>query len=78
MLIHVGLRLFARDGGFSDHFFVTLGFDPQTPLAVRDGELRLPDLAAVDTARPPLLMFFFADPKEGLTVRLDYINVYFA
>ncbi len=76
--IYVGLRSFLRDGGYHDHIFGSLQLSPQRCVAVAADALKLPDLAPVDVEHSPTLLIFLADPKEGLRVRLDYINLYFA
>ncbi len=76
--VYAGLRLFEREGGFTQHFFGSLTLDPQRRTMAISGQLKLPDLAAVDTERSPLLLLFFTPPEDGLQLRLDYINVRFA
>lgn len=78
LMMHVGLRIFPRQGGFTDHGLTSLPLDPQTQTAVRAGVLRLPDLAGINTDQPPLLVLLFADPEQGLRIRFDYLNLYFA
>jgi hypothetical protein len=78
LTVHIGLRFFPRQGGFGDHALAALPLDPQSPSAVRAGPLNLPDLAAIKTELPPLLVLSFAPPEDGLRFRLDYLNLYFA
>ena len=71
------LRLPLKDGGFADATFSTFDIEPGLKGTNKSGELKLPDIAGLDTSRKPLLLLFF-DTKAKLAITLNYVNLYFS
>ena len=75
--VRADLRLPLKDGGFADATFSVFEMEPGLKGTNRSGELKLPDIAGLDTNRKPLLLLFF-DTKTKLAITLNYINLYFS
>jgi hypothetical protein len=73
----VVLRLPQREGGDIDHDIAGYFLAPGRQSSAASGELKLPDINSADTARKPLVLFFF-DLRQELTILVHYINLYFA
>jgi glycosyltransferase involved in cell wall biosynthesis len=71
------LRLPRKAGGTFDHRFAELRLSETGRSCHRSGALRLPDLSETDPERRPRLLFFF-DSKANLTLRVDYLTLYFS
>lgn len=71
------LRLPLKDGGSTDTTFSPFEMAPELKGTNRSGELKLPDIAGLDTSRKPMLLLFF-DTKAKLAITLNYINLYFS
>ena len=71
------LRFARKAGGVIDHRFAELRLSETGRSCHRRGPLRLPDLSEADKDRRPRLLFFF-DSKSDLTLRVDYLTIYFS
>jgi glycosyltransferase involved in cell wall biosynthesis len=71
------LRFARKGGGMIDHRFAELRLSSSDRSCHRRGALRLPDLSEADKDMPPKLLFFL-DSKSDLTLRVDYLTVYFS
>ena len=71
------LRLPGPDGDTVDHRFADFLLADTARSAHQRGEFVLPDLSRVDANQRPKLILFF-DTKANLTLRIDYLTVYFA
>ena len=71
------LRLPLKAGGTVEHRLAEFRLSELERNCNRSGVLALPDLSEVDAAGKPRLIFFF-DSKSSLTLRFDYLAIYFA
>jgi glycosyltransferase involved in cell wall biosynthesis len=71
------LRFARKAGGVIDHRFAELHLSETGRSCHRRGALRLPDLSEADKDRQPRLLFFF-DSKSDVTLRVDYLTIYFS
>jgi peptidoglycan/xylan/chitin deacetylase (PgdA/CDA1 family) len=74
---HAALRLPRRGGAYLDFAFARFSLQPGRRNVNTSGEINVSDVIDIDPGRTPLLLLFF-DTTEPLTLRLDYLNAYFA
>jgi peptidoglycan/xylan/chitin deacetylase (PgdA/CDA1 family) len=74
---HAALRLPRADGSFLDLAFARFSLQPGRRNVNASGEIKVANVIDIDPKRIPLLLLFF-DTTEPLTLRLDYLNAYFA
>jgi peptidoglycan/xylan/chitin deacetylase (PgdA/CDA1 family) len=70
------LRLPRKDGTKTDEIMTAFELSRDQRCLNRSGELKLPDFVGVNMDQKPMLIIFL-ETREAVTIRLNYLNVYF-